>query len=249
MDFSRFEALTFDCYGTLVDWESGILAALRPILIAHGQNLSDGQILELHSELEPAEQQKQYKPYREVLEGVVRGFGRKLGFAASSSEVSSLPTSLQNWKPFPDTVPALESLKTKFKLAIISNTDDDLFEATACYLKITFDEVITAQQARAYKPALEPFKIAMQRLGLGPDRLVHVGQSVYHDVVPAKSLGIKSVWVNRRPGQQSAVKSADVKPDIEVPDMQTLARIALNSEAASPAEKKLVGYAMRRRSR
>jgi 2-haloacid dehalogenase len=161
-----------------------------------------------------------------------------------------LPASLKSWKPFPDTVSSLESLKTRFKLAIISNTDDDLFAATARHLKITFDEVITAQQASAYKPALKPFQLAMQRLALGPDRILHVGQSMYHDVIPAKSLGIKTVWVNRRPGQQNAVKSAAGQADMEVPDMKTLARIVMNSGARAPAsEDNTINYATRRRSR
>ncbi|HSB75592.1 MAG TPA: haloacid dehalogenase type II, partial [Terriglobales bacterium] len=189
LDFSRFRALTFDCYGTLIDWETGLLGALRPILRSHGSNLGDEQILALYAELEPAAQNP-YRRYRDVLEEVVRGLGKRLGFEASQAEARSLPDSLPDWQPFPDTVAALQKLQARYRLAIISNTDDDLFAGTARHLKVKFDQVITAEQARAYKPSLAPFHLALQRLELPREQILHVGQSVYHDVVPARSLGL-----------------------------------------------------------
>ncbi|HKU23204.1 MAG TPA: haloacid dehalogenase type II [Terriglobales bacterium] len=220
LPFSRFRALTFDCYGTLIDWETGLLGALRPILRAHGSKLRDEQILALYAELEPAAQNP-YRRYRDVLEGVVRGFGKRLAFQASEAEARSLPDSLKNWPPFPDTVAALQKLKTRYQLAIISNTDDDLFVGTAPHLQVKFDQVITAQQARAYKPSLAPFRLALERLGLPREQVLHVGQSVYHDVVPAKSLGLATVLVRRR--GFGATRAATEKPDLEVADMESLA--------------------------
>ena len=158
---------------------------------------------------------------------MVRGFGERLGFAPTESQAHSLPDSLPDWRPFPDTIAALGKLKARYQLAVISNVDDDLFAATARRLEVTFDYVITAQQARAYKPSLHIFKLAQQRTGVVPGQWLHVGQSLYHDVVPAQSLGIKTVWVNRpspRPGA-GAAKTASAQPDLEVPNLKSLAQL------------------------
>jgi 2-haloacid dehalogenase len=227
VDFDQFTALSFDCYGTLIDWETGLLDAVRPLLRSHRQDLNDRQILDIYSELEP-KAQNPYRRYRQVLANVARGFGERLGFPVSEAEAESLPESLRNWQPFPDTRAALEKLKTKYKLAIISNTDDDLFAASARHLQVKFDEVITAEQAKAYKPSLEPFHLALRRLGLPAQRLLHVGQSVYHDVLPAQSLGIATVLVYRR--GFGATRPTEGRPDLEVPDLQTLASRTLSGE-------------------
>jgi 2-haloacid dehalogenase len=228
VDFSRFEVVSFDCYGTLIDWEAGILSGLRPFLTAHGKDIPDAEILKLYAELEAEAERGEFHAYREVLESVVRGFGERLGFKPAEAEARSLPDSLGNWLPFPDTVAALKKLKARYQLAIISNVDDDLFAATARRLEIPFDYVITAQQARAYKPSAQIFNLAKQRIGVTPAQWLHAAQSVYHDVIPAKSMGIASVWVNRtsrRPGA-GAAKVAAGEPDLEVPDLKTLAQLA-----------------------
>lgn len=230
LNFAQYRLVSFDCYGTLIDWETGILSAMRPILAAHGRTIADPELLSLYSELESAGQQGEFHPYREVLQSVVRGFGKHLGFNPTESEVRSLPESLANWLPFPDTVAALGKLKQRYQLAVISNVDDDLFAPTARRLQIPFDFLITAQQAKAYKPSLQMFKLAQQRTGVAPGQWLHVAQSVYHDVVPARSLGISSVWVNRpsiRPGS-GAAKAAAGQPDLEVPNLETLARLSEN---------------------
>jgi 2-haloacid dehalogenase len=159
---------------------------------------------------------------------VVRGFGDRLGFLPTDAEVRSLPESLANWQPFPDTVEALRKLKSRYQLAVISNVDDDLFATTAPKLGVAFDQVITAQQARCYKPCMRIFELAEERIGVSREHWLHVGQSIYHDVIPAQSLGIATVWVNRpspRPGAGAAT-AADGKPDFEVPNLQTLAKLA-----------------------
>lgn len=228
MDFAAFQVLTFDCYGTLIDWESGILGALRPLLAAHGQALDDGALLALYSELEPAVQQESYRPYRQVLEEVVRAFGRRLGFTPTQAEAQSLPDSLRDWLPFPDTVAALRSLKRRYRLGVISNIDDDLFAFSAQHLQVPFDFLVTAQQARSYKPSSNNFRMALDRIGLPPAKVLHCAESLYHDVVPARSLGLATAWVNRHAGRArpSATRSADVRPDLEVPDLKTLAALA-----------------------
>jgi 2-haloacid dehalogenase len=229
LDFNRFEVLTFDCYGTLIDWESGILSVLRPVLSSHGKVLEDATILKLYGDFEELSERGEFHPYREVLQSVVRRFGAHLGFTPSDAETRLLPDSLATWKPWPDTVAALRQLKQRFRLAIISNVDDDLFALTHPLLQVEFDEVITAQQAQAYKPSLKIFELALSRIGSPAHRVLHVGQSIFHDVVPAQSLGLATVWVKRpsaRPGV-GAVKEGNATPDLEVSSIAALADAAL----------------------
>ena len=186
MDFSRFTTISFDCYGTLIDWESGILPTLRAVLASHGQSLPDAAILELYGEFEAEAESGPYQSYREVLQAVVRAFADRFHFHASSAEIRSLGESVHAWPPFPDTVAALRELQKRYKLVVISNIDDDLFAETRKHLGVEFDGVITAEQARSYKPSINNFQMALRKLALSPDRLLHAGQSVFHDVVPAR---------------------------------------------------------------
>lgn len=225
LDFNRFEILTFDCYGTLINWEEGILRCLHRLLAAHGKDTDDSTILRLYGDFEALAEQGEYRCYRDVLQSVVRQFGEELGFAATGKERRSLPESLQDWKPWPDTVAALGELQNRFRLAIISNIDDDLFAATWPKLGVEFDQVITAQEAGAYKPSLKIFELALSRVGVPAHRVLHVGQSLYHDVVPAQSLGLATVWVNRPSARKGigAVKAAGGHPDLQVSSLAELA--------------------------
>ncbi len=230
MNFSRFTTISFDCYGTLIDWESGILPVLRALLTNHGETLPDAGILELYGEFEAEAESGPYQTYREVLQSVVREFAARFHFEATPTEIQSLHESVPAWQPFPDTVSALHMLHKHYKLAVISNIDDDLFAETQKHLGVEFDAVITAEQARSYKPCSNNFQMALRELGIPPDRLLHAAQSIYHDVVPARSLGISTAWVNRksvRPGigavRVSASVAAEKQPDLEVPDLSSLA--------------------------
>ena len=228
-DFSRFEILTFDCYGTLINWEAGILPELHRILSAHSKRVDDATLLKLYGDFELHSEQGTFQPYREVLASVVRKFGIELGFTPTPEEVGSLAESLPTWKPWPDTVAALNALKTRYRLAILSNVDDDLFAGTRPQLGVDFDDVITAQQARAYKPSTKLFELALRRISAPAHRVLHVGQSIYHDVIPAQTLGLATVWVNRpsaRPGV-GAVKAAEAKPDVTVSSLAELVATAL----------------------
>src|SRR6185369_15049543 len=153
LDFSQFECLTFDCYGTLIDWESGILSALRPILSNHHRDISDDALLELYGNFELQIESGEYMSYRHVLQRVTQRLAARLSFPLYEGEIDQLPNSLRKWTPFPDTVEALKRLKSRYQLAIISNTDDDFFAETAKWLQVKFDHVITAQQVRSYKPS------------------------------------------------------------------------------------------------
>jgi 2-haloacid dehalogenase len=157
LDANKYEVLSFDCYGTLVDWESGIISGFRPVLRGHGVEATDDEILDLHAQtehkLQAASKRGGYVKYRDVLGEEVREAGRRWGFEPGPSEVEALPDSVRYWLPFPDTVNALRALKGNYKLAIISNIDDGLFALTARYLEVEFDYIVTAEQAGTYKPS------------------------------------------------------------------------------------------------
>jgi 2-haloacid dehalogenase len=228
LNFRPLQFLTFDCYGTLIDWESGLLPVLRRVLSNHGKSCDDATLLTLYGECEAAAEQAAFRPYREVLREVVRKVGEQFGFTATDQEQSSLPDSLGKWEPWPDTVAALQQLSQRFRLCIISNLDDDLFALTRPKLSVDFDQVITAQQARAYKPSKVIFSLALKCIAAPPGSLLHVGQSLYHDVVPAQALGLPTAWVNRPSARSGigAVKTAAAIPDLEVSSLADLARMA-----------------------
>ncbi len=227
LNFDQYSVLTFDCYGTLINWESGIWAALSPVLAAHGRSLAQEEALELYGRFEAEVEGGEYHEYRAVLGLVLELLGRQLGFAPTAAERETFSASVKDWPPFPDSPLALQALHTKYKLAIISNIDDDLFAFSEHKLQVKFDWVITARQARSYKPSLNNFRLAFERIGLPKDKILHVAQSLYHDIVPAKSLGLANVWVNRRHGLPGygATPPAQAQPDVEVPDLQSLAEI------------------------
>jgi 2-haloacid dehalogenase len=234
MDFSHLTTISFDCYGTLIDWESGILPVLRGLLRNHGKSLADAAILELYAEFEAEAESGPYQSYRDVLRAVVRGFADRFRFEAAAAEIDSLHESVPFWSPFPDTGAALRALRKRYRLVVISNIDDDLFAETRKHLDVELDGVITAELARSYKPSLNNFQMALRKLRISPDRLLHAAQSIYHDVVPAQSLGISTAWVNRssaRPGV-GAVRASAGKPDLEVPDLASLAAVCI--EGAGP---------------
>jgi 2-haloacid dehalogenase len=224
VSFDRVEVLTFDCYGTLIDWESGILSAMRPVLAAHDRTLGDGEILELYAELEAGLEVPPFRPYREVLRDVVSGFGERQGFVPDDCERSSLVRSLGAWPPFPDTVGALHFLKSRFRLGILSNIDDDLFAATATRLEVELDWVVTARQVGAYKPSARVFEAALERIALPKRSILHVAQSLYHDIAPARTLGLQTVRIDRRsdrPGHGATPKST-ARADLTFTDLRGL---------------------------
>jgi 2-haloacid dehalogenase len=219
--------LTFDCFGTLIDWEQGILSALRPILHSRSVTLEDEEILQRFAVLEARAEAGPYQPYREVLGEVLVRLGSQLGYEASPAERDQLASSVPDWPPFADTGPVLQALSAHFKLAVITNCDTDLFLATARQLPVEFSEIVTAEQVGSYKPAARNFEVAFDRLRVSRDRILHVAQSLYHDIAPARELGLTTVWVNRRwdkPGS-GATPPAEAKPAYEVRDLYELAEL------------------------
>ena len=223
LDFNRYQWLSFDCYGTLVDWETGISTAVAEVLQAHGISKSGSEILQLFADAEPRVQSSpEYREYRRVLRDVMTVIGNELGLQFTESELSCLVDTLPRWPVFPDAADALGMMQARFKLAIISNVDDDLFAGTAEALGIDFDAVITSQQARRYKPNLDNFHLAAERMAVGKAEWLHIAESLYHDIGPANRLGIASVWVSRA-DRGGGTRQTDAVPDLTVPDLATLA--------------------------
>jgi 2-haloacid dehalogenase len=224
MNFANVQVISFDCYGTLIDWETGITSSMQRVLRAHGIRVSDDDILHTYSRLEPASQDGVYQPYRQVLRAILLQFASAYGFRPSASEQNELVESLPSWDPFPDTVTALRALKKRFRLAILSNIDNDLLAATAQRLEAVFDLVITAEDLKSYKPKLAHFQTLLARTGLPPANHLHAAESLYHDIAPASALGIPNVWVKRRHGERAANASqkAPVQPDYIVRDLAEL---------------------------
>jgi len=224
--YNDFEILTFDCYGTLIDWETGILNALKPVLSGHEITTTDNQVLELYAEVEARLEKQDYQPYRTVLRQVVTRLGEALNFRPSAEEMDVLADSLGQWPVFDDTVTALKALKTKYKLGIISNIDNDLFAETNKTLQVEFDHIVTAAQVKAYKPSHNVFDYARELIDLPRAKILHIAQSLFHDHVPAKELGYTTVWINRRSGQAGggATPPASALPDAEFPDMTSFAK-------------------------
>ena len=227
MGFESIRLITFDCYGTLIDWEGGMLAALRPMFSRDGRSPGDARLLELYGEIEAEVESGPYLPYRQVLAQAVQKMGQRLGVDVTKQQGSEFAESLTRWEPFPDTVTALKAMMKKFRLGIISNVDDDLFAETRKKLQVEFAFVVTAQQVRSYKPELQNFHEALRRSGLEKAQVLHAGQSLYHDIAPANALGIKNVWVNRpsvRPGA-GAARPGVATPTYEVHSLAELVEL------------------------
>jgi 2-haloacid dehalogenase len=229
LDFDRFDAFSFDCSGTLIDWERGITAALHDL--AGDRDVAfpdDDALLELFARFESEAERGTFRPYREVLEDVGASVAMELGFGPDATRLRAFGESVGDWPPFSDSCEALAALSRRYRLAVVSNVDDDLFAASAARLGVVFDEVVTAEQVQSYKPSPAHFHEVLVRLELPRERVLHVAQSLFHDIGPARSLGFHCVWVNRRAGRagSGATPRAVAVPDLEVPDLMSLAREA-----------------------
>ncbi len=225
IDFADIEWVSFDCYGTLVDWETGISSAVSSVLDIYGVRKASAEILELFSDVEPVVQSSgAFKEYRVALREVMRMIGDRLSLPLTETDTNCLSVSMPHWPVFPDARDALHNLKQRYKMAIISNVDDDLFAGSARSLGVEFDAVVTSQQAQAYKPNPHSFELAETVMGVNKGRWLHVGESLYHDIEPANRLGIRSIWVNR-PDRGGGTRKTNAQPDLIVPDLAALAEI------------------------
>ncbi|HMG33531.1 MAG TPA: HAD family hydrolase [Blastocatellia bacterium] len=212
----HFDIVTFDCYGTLIDWESGIFNAFQTGI--PGAKLERATLIEAYHQIEPKLETGEYIPYRDVLDRAAALVASRLGLEIPKGDQRFLSASIGSWPPFPDTNPALLRLATTFQLGILSNVDDDLLRYTLRHLKVIFNPIVTAKQVHSYKPAHAHFRQARRRTT--PKRLLHAAQSYYHDVVPAKRLEIPVVWVNRK--GEKAPRTGPL-PDLEVKNLEELA--------------------------
>ncbi|MCY3884294.1 MAG: HAD-IA family hydrolase [Gammaproteobacteria bacterium] len=223
---SDYDTISFDCYGTLVDWESSIVNTLQELLQSHDANMNNDVVLEYFANWEP-EEQSRGGSYRSVLHRVLERYGFRLGFKPRDDDFSVFEECIARAIPFEDTVDALASLKRNFKLAVITNTDNDLFAITSASLKIDFDYVITAEDTGYYKPNRKMFEAAIAELG-DTGRLLHVAQSVFHDIAPANVLGIDSVWIDRTEGKPGATKTSDESPKWAYTNLRDFSQELLN---------------------
>jgi 2-haloalkanoic acid dehalogenase type II len=215
----RYDVVTFDCYGTLIDWRAGISAAFQEAGSQDGLKRPVDDLLRLYGEIEPEVEKETYRSYRAVLTETARRVGTRVGWPMSEERAAFLAESLPGWRPFPDTNPALERLaRAGYALGILSNVDDDLLAATRRHFTVDFELIVTAQQVGSYKPAPGHFTTARQRLG--GRRWLHAAQSYFHDVVPAGALGIPVAWINRH-GQPTP--EGGVTPDREFDLLSELA--------------------------
>jgi 2-haloacid dehalogenase len=220
MDFADFDALTFDCYGTLIDWERGIIDALGKLDADPEDVLADYAMLE--AELEAGE----YLRYREIVARCYDGLTGNYPLAPERRD--AFADAVGDWPAFPDSAAALGRLEERFRLGVITNCDDDLFARSNEKLGVGFDWVVTAQQVGGYKPDPRNFEYAFERIDVPRERILHVAQSLFHDHVPAKALGMTTVWIDRRgdrPGS-GATPPAEAQPDARFPDMASFAASA-----------------------
>jgi len=228
VNYAGFEALTFDCYGTLIDWETGLAEAFRPVLRAHGVEADDEDVIARYARHEAEAEAGPYIRYRHVLAAGLHGVAKELGIEPTAAEVETFSGSVADWPAFPDSAAALARLQERFRLGVITNCDDDLFAASNRKLGVEFDWIVTADQVGSYKPAARNFHVAFERLRLPRERILHVAQSLFHDHVTAKRLGLTTVWIDRRAGRAGAGATpvAKAAPDATFPDMASFAAAA-----------------------
>jgi len=216
---AAFAWIAFDCYGTLIDWEEGMARALRRLAAAHGLSLDPDALPQRYIRIELALEQERYRPYRDVLVLGARRLLEEQGIALEPGWDRLFLESLPRWPPFPEVPRALRVLKARYRLAVLSNVDDDLIRHSLESLGVAFDAVITAEQVRSYKPAPGHWERLLAVAGVPRTSVLHVAASLVHDVAPAKALGFPVAWINRKgegPGDSP-------RPDWIFPDLKSLA--------------------------
>jgi 2-haloalkanoic acid dehalogenase type II len=202
VNLGDFDALSFDCYGTLIHWEAGIAAVLRRWADAHDVGATDEELLTAYSTHE-AQAELAYPSdlYPVILARSMRALGAELGVPVGDEEADDLGSSVPDWPAFDDSAEALERLSRRYALIILSNVDRASFAASNERLGVRFTSIVTAEDVGSYKPSPRNFEALgreIDRLGISRGRLLHVAQSLFHDHVPAKAFGLPTVWINRR---------------------------------------------------
>jgi 2-haloacid dehalogenase len=227
MRLTDFKVLTFDCYGTLIDWESGILAALRPLLGMLGGRVDDEAALAAFARHESAlERAQPGLNYRKILEAAYRGLAQEWNAGVTDAEAERFGNSVPDWPAFPDSTAALAYLKQHYKLVILSNVDRASFAESNRRLSVTFDAICTAEDVGSYKPDKRNFDFALktvnEKLGFAPKDILHTAQSLFHDHKMAKAIGLATNWIDRRMGKSGSGATSPVegvKTDFHFPSM------------------------------
>jgi 2-haloalkanoic acid dehalogenase type II len=244
LNLADFDALSFDCYGTLIDWEAGIAAVLRRWADAHGLSMPDEELLRAYSTHEArSEAEHAAELYPLILARSMRALGDELGVPVDEAEAEAFGASVPDWPAFPDSAEALGRLARHYQLIILSNVDRTSFAGSNRRLGVTFTSILTAQDVGSYKPDPRNFDALareVDRLGVAPGRLLHVAQSLFHDHVPAKAAGLPTVWIDRRQGHPgwgaTPEPPAPVTPDRTFGSMAEFADAVDAAFAASPTE-------------
>lgn len=206
MPLRDFGVLSFDCYGTLIDWENGLLAALAPWRRREKIEASDREVLEAFAAFEARQQaETPAMLYPEILAAVMKALGSRFGGAVADADAQAFGRSIADWPAFPDSADALAYLKRHYKLVILSNVDRESFRASNARLGVEFDAIHTAQDIGSYKPSPANFAYLVARLGeqgIGPERILHTAQSLFHDHIPAKAAGLATCWIDRQRGKK-----------------------------------------------
>ena len=221
MQLTDFDTLTFDCYGTLIDWETGIFDGLRPLLDRVSPALSRDQVLEAHARHESSQQR--YTPsrrYQDLLPIVYKRLAEEWGVAFTHDECLAYGQSIRNWPAFEDSVHALQYLKQHYKLVILSNIDNDSFTHSNAKLKVAFDAIITAEDVGSYKPSSRNFDYMLEKLGsrgIQKETILHTAESLFHDHKPANEMGLASCWIYRRHGKEGfgATMNPGAQPKVD----------------------------------
>ncbi|MGB0716084.1 MAG: HAD-IA family hydrolase [Phycisphaerae bacterium] len=219
--YQQADTLTFDCYGTLVDWRAGIETSLLSLfgdsLLPRMQEVYLAYV-DTEKEVEADAVANGFKDYRQILTATAARLAEKLGVPLAAEGAARLPDLLGTWPPFADTVSALRRLKSRYRLGILSNIDRDLFSQTAQHLEVEFDFIVTAQDVQSYKPAQGHF-VRMMSDHAEKEKVIHVAQSLYHDGRPANELGLAYIWINRYKDKDEL----GIRKDAEFADLQSLA--------------------------
>jgi 2-haloacid dehalogenase len=231
MRLSDFSVLTFDCYGTLIDWETGISEALAPWLVRAGVSLGRDQILEVFAQLESAQQAATPSlRYPQLLAEVHRRLAERFGIAPDPKAAERFGASVGNWPAFPDSADTLAYLKQHYRLVILSNVDRASFAQSNARLGVTFDAIYTAEDIGSYKPDPHNFDYLLSHLaeqGFGKEQILHTAQSLHHDHIPARQIGLATCWIDRRAGRHghgaTRVPDTDVRPDFRFESLAAMA--------------------------
>ena len=220
MNLTDFGVLTFDCYGTLIDWETGIYQALGPLIAASGRDIGRNEALEAFADEESAqEHETPGLAYPDILAAVHGRLSRRWGAETAPEQNATFGASVPDWPAFADSTDALRYLKGHYKLVILSNVDGGSFAASKAKLGVEFDAVYTAEDIGSYKPSLNNFNYMLDRLaamGIAKSAILHTAQSLFHDHAPAQAVGLARCWIDRRRGEEGsgATKAMDEIPDV-----------------------------------